>query len=127
MTTDLKEVLKDLNDKIAEVYNLDLAEEMTDIYIDLADRIDVMSRNYWKLVKALVKTEKERDEYYKKLKIEEMKSKSKSKSLKVFIDTIKETLEEEREIKDRLKKEKDQARYDRDYYRNELDKEHASK
>ena len=91
MTTDLKDVLKDLNDKIAEVYNLDLAEEMTDIYIDLTDRIDVMSRSYWKLVKVLAKTEKERDEYYKKLKIEEMKSKSKSKSLKVFIDTIKET------------------------------------
>ena len=34
MTTDLKDVLKDLNDKIAEVYNLDLAEEMTDVYID---------------------------------------------------------------------------------------------
>ena len=127
MTTDLKDVLKDLNDKIAEVYNLDLAEEMTNIYIDLTDRIDVMSRNYWKLVKALAKTEKERDEYYKKLKIEEMKSKSKSKSLKVYIDTIKETLEEERGIKDRLKKEKDQVEYDRDYYQNELDKEHVSK
>ena len=88
-----------------------------------------MSRNYWKLVKVLAKTEKQRDEYNKKLKIEEMKSKSKSKSLKVYIDTIKEMLEEERGtgIKDRLEEEKDKAEYDRDYDRNELDKEHASK
>ena len=123
MTTDLKDVLKELNDKITEVYDLDLAEEMTDIYIDLTDRIDVMSRNYWKLVKALATIEKERDEYYKKLKIEEMKSKSKSESLKVCIDTAKKMLEEEREIQDNLEKERDQALYDRDYYRNELDKE----
>ena len=97
---------------------------MTDIYTDLTDRIDVMSRNYWKLVKALVTIEKERDEYYKKFKIEEMKSKSKSESLMTCIDTAKKMLEEEREIQDNLEKERDQAEYDRDYYRNELDKEH---
>ena len=62
MTTDLKDVLKDLDSKIAEVYDLDLAEEMTDIYIDLSDRLDEFSSQYWKLVKALAKTEKERDD-----------------------------------------------------------------
>ena len=56
MTTDLKD------SKIAEVYELDHAEEMTDIYIDLTDLIDGMSRNYWKLVKALAKIEKDRDD-----------------------------------------------------------------
>ena len=35
MTTDLKGVLKELDSKIAKVYDLDLAGEMTDIYIDL--------------------------------------------------------------------------------------------
>ena len=50
MMTDLKDVLMELDSKIAEVYDLDLAEEMTDIYIDLTDLIDGMSRNYWKLV-----------------------------------------------------------------------------
>ena len=124
---DLKDVLKELNDKITEVYDLDLVEEMTDIYVDLTDRIDAMSRNYWKLVKALATVEKERDEYYKKFKEEEITSKIKSESLMTCIDTAKKMLEEEREIQDNLEKQRDQAEYDRDYYRNELDKEHASK
>ena len=33
MPTDLNDVLMELDSKIAEVYDLDLAEEMTDIYI----------------------------------------------------------------------------------------------
>ena len=33
MTTDLKDVLMELDGKISEVYDLGLAEEMTDIYI----------------------------------------------------------------------------------------------
>ena len=57
MTTDLKDVLKALNDKITEVYDLELVDEMTDIYIDLKCRIDELSINYWKLVKALARTE----------------------------------------------------------------------
>ena len=114
MTTDLKDVLKELDSKIAEVYDLDLAEEMSDIYIDLWDRYDESSKKYWKLVKALAKTEKERDdlvrkldatvqeereEFYKKFKEEENRSKFLMKS---FI-------------------EKDQAEYDRDYYKNEVE------
>ena len=46
MTTDLKDVLIELDSKIAEVYDLDLAEEMTDIYVDLSDRINEFSRQY---------------------------------------------------------------------------------
>ena len=76
MTGDLKEVLKELNSKIAEVYDLDLAEEMTDIYIDLVHRTDLMSKKYWKLVKVLATIEKERDEFREKFKEEEMKTRS---------------------------------------------------
>ena len=120
MTTDLKDVLMDLDSKIAEVYDLDLAEEMSDIYIDLTDRVNELSKNYWKLVKALATTEKERDELHKKLKVEEMISKSKSEDRKVVFEIAMEKIQEEREIQDKLDKEKDQAKYDRDYYRNEL-------
>ena len=62
MTTDLKDVLMELDGKISEVYDLGLAEEMTDIYIDLTDRVNELSSQYWKLVKALTKTEKDRDD-----------------------------------------------------------------
>ena len=123
MTTDLKDVLEELNNKITEVYDLDLAEEMSDIYIDLVHRVDVMSKKYWKLVKALATIEKERDEFYKKFKKEEMRNKSMLESLTVCIDTAKKMLEEEREIQDNIEKERDQAEYDKNYYRNELDKE----
>ena len=76
-----------------------------------------MSKKYWKLVKALAATEKERDEYYKKFKVEEMISKSRSEDIKFLFEKI----QEEREIQDKLDKEKDQAEYDRDYYRDELE------
>ena len=58
MTNDLKDVLIELDSKIAEVYDLDLAEEMSDIYIDLSDRVNELYSQYWKLVKALARTEK---------------------------------------------------------------------
>ena len=35
MNTNMEELLKQLSDNIAEVYDLDLAEEFTDIYNDL--------------------------------------------------------------------------------------------
>ena len=121
MTTDLKDILKHLSDKITEVYDLDLAEEMTDIYIDLTGRYDELSKTYWKLVKALAATEKERDEYYNKLKIEEKVSKSKSEECKMVFEIGMDTIQKEREIQDKLDIEKDQAEYDRDYYRNEVE------
>ena len=70
MSIKLKEVLRELSDKIAEVYDLELAGEMTNIYIDLVTRADDVSRKYWKLVKTLAAIEKERDELRKKLEKE---------------------------------------------------------
>ena len=34
MNTNMEELLRELSDKISKVYDLDLAEEITDIYID---------------------------------------------------------------------------------------------
>ena len=87
MTTDLKDVLMELDSKIAEVYDLDLAEEMTDIYIDLTDRLDEFSSQYWKLVKALAKTEKERDDLVMELKV---KSKECKMVFEIGMDTVQE-------------------------------------
>ena len=121
MTTDLKDVLMELDSKIAEVYNLELAEEMTDIYIDLKGRIDELSINYWKLVEALARTEKDRDDLLSKLKIEKKISKSRSEDRKVVFEIAMEKIEEERKIQDKLDKEKDQAEYDKNYYRDEVE------
>ena len=81
MTPDLKDILMELDSKIAEVYDLELAEEMTDIYIDLTDRVDELSKNYWKLVKALAKTEKDRDDLLRDLEVEKKISKAKSEEI----------------------------------------------
>lgn len=57
-----KEILKELSDKIAEVYDLELAEEMTVIFEDLTNNINEASKRYWSLVRKLAAIEKERDE-----------------------------------------------------------------
>ena len=57
-----KELLQQLSDKISEVYNVDLAEEMTGIFIDLSNNINEMSDRYWSLVKLRAIIEKQRDE-----------------------------------------------------------------
>ena len=93
MSTDLKALIN----KVAEDYDLDLARELETAIGE------------------------ELDKYWKKLKEEENRSKSLMNSLNTCIDTAKEMLEEEREIQDNLDIEKDQAEYDRDYYRGEVE------
>ena len=44
------------------MYNVDLAEEMTGIFIDLSNNINEMSDRYWSLVKSRAIIEKQRDE-----------------------------------------------------------------
>ena len=95
MLTDIKALIIE----VAEFYDLDLARKLE------------------------TTIGKELDKYWEKLKEEENRSDSLMKSLNTCIDTAKKMLEEEREIQDRLYMERDQAEYDRDYYRNELNKE----
>ena len=106
MTTTIKEVLEELDKKITEVYNSDLAEEMTDIYNDLANRINELSTNYWKLVKSLAKVKRNRNDLLEKYN----KAIKKNRIL--------------RRYNEKVEKERNQAEYDRDHYRNELNKEH---
>ena len=103
-----------MDSKIAEVYDLDLAEEMTDIYIDLTDRLDEFSNQYWKLVKTLAKTEKEHDDLVRELK-------AKSEECEKVFEIGMATVQKERKVQDKLDIEKDQAEYDRDYYKSEVE------
>ena len=120
MSIKLKEVLRELSDKIAEVYNLELAGEMTNIYIDLVTRADDVSRKYWKLVKTLAVIEKERDGLRKKLEEERVTNESKTKSFNIATETAKEMIDKERELRDKAERERDQAEYDREYYAMQL-------
>lgn len=113
MTTDLKDVLIDLDSKITEVYDLELAEEMSDIFIDLVDRVDELSTKYWKLVKALATVEKERDDLLSKYNDTLSKYNATLKKNNVTFKNVARAL-------NNIKEERDQAEYDRDYYRNEL-------
>lgn len=67
MTMEFKEILEELSNKIPEVYDLELAQEMTAIYNDLLACTKNISKKYWNLLKMLATIEKERDELRNKL------------------------------------------------------------
>lgn len=80
-----EEFLKKLSDSISYIYDLDLAEEMTDISIGLSNNINEMSERYWSLVRRLAIVEKERDELRKKLNEERwLRSKEDEDESRVF-------------------------------------------
>ena len=87
--------IKSLINEVAEFYDLDLARKLETA-----------------IGKGL-------DKYYEKFK-EENRSKSLMESRNMCIDTAREMLDEERKIQDKLYMERDQAEYDRDYYRDEV-------
>ena len=62
MSTSTEEILKILSDKIEEIYDLEFAEEFTEIFEDLVSRMKDKSRRHQRLVKKLAAIEKERDE-----------------------------------------------------------------
>ena len=62
MTTTTEELLKKLSDKIADIYDLQFAEEFTGIFEDLVSRMKDKSKRHWRLVKKLAAIEKERDD-----------------------------------------------------------------
>ena len=66
-------ILKKISDKIGEIYDLDLAEEFTDIFVELVCRTKETSKRYWSLAKALATIEKERDDLGKELDMERKK------------------------------------------------------
>ena len=72
MSTNMEGFLKSISDKISEIYDLDLAEEFTDIIVELIRRVKETSRRYWKLVRTLAAIEKERDELLKELEKERL-------------------------------------------------------
>ena len=73
MTTNTEELLRKLLDKIADIYDLEFAEEFTEIFKALVTRIKDTSKRYWDLVKKLAVIEKERDELRRKLDMERKK------------------------------------------------------
>ena len=54
-------ILKNLSDKIGEVYDLEVADNLTEIYGDLVTKVRAGSRQYWVIVKILAAVERERD------------------------------------------------------------------
>ena len=54
-------LLRKLSDKISEVYDLSLAKELTDIYVELTEQIREDDYKYFNLAKKLAKLEKEKD------------------------------------------------------------------
>ena len=115
-----KEILEELSDKICEVYDLELAEEMTDIFEDLTDKIDEDLKQYWSLVKKRATVKKERDELRKELEEERIVKKSITRSFRTATDVAMKVIGEERKLREKVEKERDQAEYDKEYFANQL-------
>ena len=62
-------LLRKLSRKIAEIYDLEIADEFTKIFEDLVTRIKNTSKGYWGLVRKLAVCEKERDMEREKVRI----------------------------------------------------------
>ena len=50
--------LEELSAVISNVTDLEVAEDLTEIYEDITNRVSAMSHKYWKLVKTLTCAEK---------------------------------------------------------------------
>ena len=100
-------LLRKLSDKITKIYNLELAGELTDIFVDLTKEIKEDSYRYFNLVKKLAKRE-----------IEKERQEEIAKSNKKAYDVAKEVYDEERELRKKIEKEKEQAEYDKEYFAN---------
>lgn len=144
----VEEILKELSNKISEVYNLELAKELTDIYVNLADQIREDDHKYFELVRKSAELEVEKDKYkggygrvweaYKRAKEafkhakeaykEELLTKgSMEESFNVVTELAKEMVEKERKLREGAEKERDQAEYDKEYYAKELEEEWVSR
>ena len=64
---------------------------------------------------------KNRDDLLSELKVEKKIIEARSKECKMVFEIGMDTVQKERKIQDRLDIEKDQAEYDRDYYRDEVE------
>ena len=107
-------LLEKLSDEITEVYNLELAKELTDIFVDLVDQIKEDDYRYFNLVKKLAKLEIEKG----KIKEEKERQERIVSVYRDAYDVAKEVYDEERERGDRLEREKERAEYDKEYFAN---------
>ena len=62
MSVSTEEILRKLLDKITLTYDLEFAEEFTEVFEDLVSCIRHKSKRHWRLVKKLAAIEKELDE-----------------------------------------------------------------
>ena len=130
MSESLKGTLEELSAKITEVYDLELAEEMADIYVDLVTRVDVISKRYWELVKTLAAVEVERDKLREKLIRSENKHNGTLKDvdldLKRSIKAINHFIKQNRVLLGKIKGERDartQAESEVEWLKRELEEE----
>ena len=114
-------LLGQLSEKINEVYDLNLAEELiiTDIFVDLVDQIKEDDYRYFNLIKKLAKMEIANQ----KIKREAERQERIVNVYKTAYDVAKDMYDERGEILERMEKEKEQAEYDKEYFAKELRKE----
>ena len=109
-------LLERLSGTIVKVYDLELAEELTDIFVDLTDQIREDDYRYFNLAKKLAELQMR----YEKMKEEKERQERIVKSYKTAYDVAKDMYDERGEILERIEKEKEQAEYDKEYFAKEL-------
>ena len=71
-------------------------------------------------MKKLATVEKERDELRKKLEEERIVKESITSSFRTATDVAMKVIGEERKLREKVEKERDQAEYDKEYFANQL-------
>ena len=108
------QLLEKLCYKLSEFYDKDLSEELTDICTDLIDEIKEDEHKYFDLVRKLAELQVKYENAERERKFQERVT----ESHKTAFNVAKNVYEEERKLREKIEKEKDQIEYDKDYFAN---------
>ena len=106
------QLLEKLCYKLSEVYDLELAEKLTEIFTDLADQVKEYENDYIDRVRQLAEIQVK----YKKIKREKEIQERLVKSYKTAFNVAKKVYDKERKLREKIEKERNQLEYDKNYF-----------
>ena len=106
------QLLEKLCHKLSEVYDLELAEKLAEIFTDLADQVKEDENDYIDRVRQLAEIQVK----YEKIKREKEIQERLVKSYKTAFNVAKKVYDDERKLREKIEKEGNQLEYDKNYF-----------
>ena len=106
------QLLEKLCYKLSKVYDLELAEKLAEIFTDLADQVKEYENDYIDRVRQLAEIQVK----YEKIKREKEIQERLVKSYKTAFNVAKKVYDEERKLREKIEKERNQLEYDKNYF-----------